>query len=120
MVQSGCVHFAIILFYLTGSFKRDDVKLIPVWLQKEWFPDFMALLVGELLELSMLWNLLVQPHIRKVMGLGSMSFLGWKLLSDLSTGQAFVKRLRKLSQLTSGNSQHVSISESVKVIPLVS
>ena len=37
----------------------------PLLPQKEWFSDLLALLVKEPLEISLLWHLLVQPHIRK-------------------------------------------------------
>ena len=36
----------------------------PLWSQKEWFADFLTLLVEVPLELLLLWNLLVQPHVR--------------------------------------------------------
>ena len=38
----------------------------PLWPQKEWYPDLLALLVREPVELHMLWNLLVQLHSFRV------------------------------------------------------
>ena len=35
------------------------------WPQKDWFADLLSLLVDEPLELSQVWNLLVQPHVQK-------------------------------------------------------
>ena len=61
----------------------------------------------------MTWQLLVQPSIRKFhRDLESLCLLVWKLSSNLSARQAFVRRLRKSLQLLSGNLQHVSIRES--------
>ena len=45
------------------------------WPEKEWFTDLLSLLVKEPFELPLLWNLLVQPHIRKFhCGLGISAF----------------------------------------------
>ena len=46
------------------------ILVAPLWPQKEWFIDLLALLVEEPLELPMPWKLLVQPYMRKFMGLG--------------------------------------------------
>ena len=78
------------------------------------FPYLVALLVEEPLELPMLWNLLVQPHVRKFhRGLELLCLHTWNLSSDSSTRQAFVRRLHKSSLHTSGNPHHVSFSGKV-------
>ena len=41
------------------------VLIAPFWPQKEWFVDLLALLIEKPLELPLLWNLLIQPHVRK-------------------------------------------------------
>ena len=41
------------------------ILVAPQWPQKEWFSDLLALMVEVPLELSMLGNLLMQPHIGK-------------------------------------------------------
>ena len=46
------IRFSIVLVTLLGP-------------QKEWFIDLLALLVEEPLELLLLLNMLVQPHVRK-------------------------------------------------------
>ena len=49
------------------------VVVAPCWPQKMWFAGLLSLLVEKPLELPLLWNLLVQPHIRKFhRGLGSL------------------------------------------------
>ena len=39
--------------------------MAPLWPQKEWFTDLLALLMAEPLELPRVWDLLVQPHVKK-------------------------------------------------------
>ena len=41
------------------------ILMASLWPQKEWFMDLLSLLVKETLEPPMLWNLLVQPLVRK-------------------------------------------------------
>ena len=59
------------------------IMAAPVWSQKEWSANVLALLVEEALILPMLWNLLVQPQVRKLLqGLGSLRLHEWRLSSD--------------------------------------
>ena len=79
-----------------------------LWPQKEWFTDFLALLVEELLELPMPRYLLAQAHARKFQrGLESLCLYAWRLSSDVSTWQDFLRLQRSLLQ-TSGEPQHNS------------
>ena len=49
------------------------VLVASLWPQKEWFTDLLSLLVDEPLELLQVWNLLVQPQVRKFhQGLGTL------------------------------------------------
>ena len=58
--------------------------------------------VGEPLKLSILQNLLVRPHVKEFYrGLESLCLHAWKLRSNLSARQAFLRRLQMLSQLAS-------------------
>ena len=85
------------------------ILVTPLWPQKEWYPDH---LLKEPLKLLMLWNLLVQPHIKKFNSdLESLHLHVWKLSSDSSTRQAFQTKLRNVSQQKSGNPQHVFTRE---------
>ena len=84
----------------------------PLWPQEECFADLLALLVEEPFELPLLWNHLVQPHIRKFhWGLEILWCQAWNLLSDLSAKLTFQERLRRLSHRTSGDAQRASTKE---------
>ena len=66
--------------------------------------DLSSLLVEEPLELPLLWNLLVQPHIwRFHHSLGTLRLHAWKLSSILSERLAFQERLRRWSLRISGS-----------------
>ena len=76
---------------------------------REWFGD---LLVVEL-KLSVLWNLLVQPHVSKFhRWLGSPCLHALKLSSDSCARQVLQRRLQKSSLQTSGDPQHPLVRES--------
>ena len=82
------------------------VLIAPLWPQKEWFADLLALLVVEPLELPRVWNLLVQPHVRKYYrGLETFRLHTWNLSSDLSEKQVFREVLCISQQLISGAPQ---------------
>ena len=73
----------------------------------------LAFVVEELLKLSSLWNLLIQPHIKKFYrGLKLLPVYAWKLSSDFSAEQAFWTRLQCVSQPMSGDPQLVIIRDS--------
>ena len=60
--------FALLRQVLLKVMLSTDLYVIlvePPWPRKECFIDMLALLVEELQELPLLWNFLVQPHIRK-------------------------------------------------------
>ena len=40
------------------------VLVTSLWLQKEWFANFLSLLVDKPLKLPQVWNLLVQSHVK--------------------------------------------------------
>ena len=87
-------YFFVICPSKTGLVKRDTstgssmVLVAPLWPQKEWFAQ-LVFLVEEPLGLPMLWNLLVQPHVRKFQrGLQKLQLNTWELSSDLSERQA--------------------------------
>ena len=63
------------------------ILVAPLCSQKEWYPD---LLMEEPLELPMLWNLLVNLHVkRNHRGLRSVQLHTWKLSSDSPEGRLF-------------------------------
>ena len=95
-----CLHLSsFVLFHKVLSrvllLTRLSLALIaPYWPQKYWFVDILALSVTEPLELPLLWNLLVQPHVQKFhWGLGTLQLHAWKLSIDLSKRLAFCEVL---------------------------
>ena len=84
------------------------LSLVPVallWPQKVWVTDLLSLLVGEPLELLLVWNLLVQLHVWKChRGLRTFLLHTWKLSSVLSERQSFLRRLCESQLRTSGAS----------------
>ena len=56
----------------------------PLWPQKWWFADLLALQVEEFLELPMLWNLLVQPPYEKVTHRAAVCQTLCKFLSSMA------------------------------------
>ena len=68
----------------------------PMWPQQEWYPDLLALLVEEPLELPLWRNLLRQPHTQAVHGsLVRLRLHAWLLSSESSEREAFLERLRE-------------------------
>ena len=66
----------------------------PKWPQQEWYPDLLALLVEEPIELPLWRNLLRQPHTQAVHDTpGRMSLHAWRLSSVASEREAFLSRL---------------------------
>ena len=50
------------------AMKSEGLRLLivaPLWPQKEWFTDLLDLLAAEPFDFLRVWNLLVQPHVRK-------------------------------------------------------
>ena len=99
-----------IRYYRECCFQQGCHLLVTLfWPQKEWFPDLLAILMEEPLKLSMLWNLLVQPHIRKFhCGLKIFCLHSWKPSSVSSKRLAFWARLWRLLLLISGVPQQHS------------
>ena len=63
-------------------------------------------LMAEPLQLPWVWNLLVQPHVRRYRhGLETLQLHAWSLSSVLSERQAFREKLRVSQQQTSGAPQ---------------
>ena len=72
----------------------------PLWPQNECFTDLLSLLVDEPLELPQVWNLLVQPNVRKFhRGLGTLHLHAWKPSSLSSERQAFLEWLLRSGPL---------------------
>ena len=75
----------------------------------------------EPLKLLLLWNLLVQPHVRKFHRcLETLRLDAWKLSSVLSTRLNFWERLQRSSLWTSGVPQQLSPGKVVSIPSLVS
>ena len=75
--------------------------------QKEWFTDLLALRVKEPIKFPLLWNLLVQLHIRSFhKSLEMLQLYTLKMSSDLSARLAFQKRLHRWSLWTIEDPQH--------------
>ena len=73
------LHSQVLLKVLLST-NASMILVAPLWPQKEWFVDLLALPMEEPLELSMLWNLLIQPHTRKFhRGLESLHLHIWRL-----------------------------------------
>ena len=108
--------FALIQQVLLSAMSLTNLSLMlvtPMGTQKEWFIALIVFQVEEPPELPMVWNVLVQPHIRKFhKGLETLDLQLWKPSNNSSTRQAFVKKLWKSSQLMSEHPQHVSTRES--------
>ena len=63
-----CNHLDMYAFSLFALLHQVITRLLEsgaVWPQKEWFADLLDLLVAKPLELPRVWNLLMQPHVRK-------------------------------------------------------
>ena len=106
---SQCLHispFALLSQVLLKVMLSTNLSLIllaPLGPQKEWFGGLLAVLVEEFVEHPLLWNLVVQPHIRKFhRGLEILQPHVWKLSSDSSARLALEKRSERLSLRTSG------------------
>ena len=70
------------------------ILVAPLCTQREWFVDLLDLFVAEPLKLPRVWNLLVQPPIRRYhRGLETLWLHAWILSSDLSERLAFCRRL---------------------------
>ena len=86
-------HFALHRHVLSRVLLSARLSLVlnsPYWPQEDWFADLLALLVAGPLWLPLLWNLLVQSHIRKFHRvLGMLRLHAWKLSSDVSERLAF-------------------------------
>ena len=77
------------------------------------FTDLLALMVEELVELPMLWNHLVQLHVRKLLGgLEMLRLHMWKLSSHSFARLAFPRRLQRSSLQILEEPQLVSTRES--------
>ena len=85
--------FTIIRSVLNKVMLSDSLSLVlaaPLWPHREWFPDLLYLLVAEPLEHTRFWNLLIQPHIRKLtQGFDILNIHAWKLSSVFSGSRAF-------------------------------
>ena len=60
--------FTLLWWVLSRILRSSNLSMIlvaPFWTRKERYPDPLDLMVEESFELFMLWNLLVQPHVRK-------------------------------------------------------
>ena len=70
------------------------VLVAPLWPDKGWFADLWSWLVNKPLGLPRLWDLLVQPQVRKFhLGLRTCWLHVWKFSSVLSKRLAFLSRL---------------------------
>ena len=79
------------------------VLVAPLWPQKEWFTDLLSLFAEEPLELPWVWNLVVQPHVRKFCkGLETLCLLEGRSSSVSSERRDFLGMLCVSQQQTSG------------------
>ena len=87
------------------------------WPQKEWFAN-MARLVEDLFRLPMLWNLLVQSHVKKFhRGLGNCPFSIETIKQLIHKAGFFLKRLQRSSLQTIRESSTDSSTGVVGVSP---
>ena len=83
-----------VLSWVLASEGLSLVLITPLWPQKEWFADLLSLLVTEPLKLPQVWNLLVQPHVRKFhRGLETLRLHARRLSSISSERLAFLEEL---------------------------
>ena len=95
-----CVHLKQILLRVLIYQNLFMIMAAPLWPQKEWFADLLSLLVDVPFELTMPWNRLVQPRMRKFhRGPGLQRFHARILSSNSSKKQAFVSRLQNTLSL---------------------
>ena len=63
-ISSICFLWRVLLRVMLST-NLSMILVAPICLQKDWFLDMRAPLVEDPLELSVLWNHLVHPHVRK-------------------------------------------------------
>ena len=133
-------HGSKMLFSITGMISmplhfplhcfKTNLSLIlvaPLWPQKKQFADLPALLVAEPLELSLLWNLLVQPHQKVPQRSGDAATLlmevVWRLFhkagfSKLEAGESWLwtsKTPRNVSARESGLDSSIGIVKEISL-----
>ena len=88
------------------------ILVAPLWPQKKQFADLPALLVAEPLELSLLWNLLVQPHQKVPQRSGDAATLLMEVVWRLFHKAGFSKEAGESWLWTSKDPRNVSARES--------
>ena len=88
----------LVLLRVMLSQNLTKVLVTPLWRQKEWSADLLDPLVEVPLELPMLWNLLVQPHIKKIhQGWGFWGSMPGNYQVTHTQGTIFLRRLQRLT-----------------------
>ena len=72
--------------------------IAPMWPQKEWFPDLLAMLVDRPRRLPFRRDLLRQPHFHRFhLNLRGLSLIAWRLSSDSRQPEALLRGRQRTS-----------------------
>ena len=90
-----------VLNKIRASVGAQVTLIAPFWPSKEWFPDLLSLLTEPPVPLSQWWDLLRQPHVRKLhQRLSWLHLHAWRLCSDmLKPPASFLEWLDSLGDL---------------------